>query len=460
MRRAASSPRWAWVVLTLLCVAAVVVAVLVVGPESAPAAKSRTVTAERGVVQSTVSGSGTIQARQTNVNFASAGQLTDVKVKAGQHVVEGQVLAHVKSQSAELSLEQAEAQLRSAQASLDSAEAQATASTASSATATTSANEGASGPTGPSQNQSQSQNQSSNSNSNSNSASSQASKQAAVAQAQAQVDSAEAAVENAQQGVSDTTLTSPVSGTVASVNAGVGDYVSGGGSSNASAQSSSNNSNSSSNNNSSSQSNSSSSGSAFIVIVDMNHLDLVVPFSESDIHKIKLHQPATVSVNALPEEQIAASVTSIDTLPTTNNSVTSYNVTFRLDQHASGIKPGMSASATVVVERVDDAVNVVTAAISRGVGGSTVTVVKDGKAVRQQVSTGITGDSTTQILSGLNAGDQVQVPIVTNSATAGGGTGTGRLGGGDLGGGLGGGGGGAFRVGGGGGFAGPPGGGP
>jgi macrolide-specific efflux system membrane fusion protein len=451
MRRAASSPRWAWVVLTLLCVAAVVVAVLVVGPESAPAAKSRTVTAERGVVQSTVSGSGTIQARQTNVNFASAGQLTDVKVKAGQHVVEGQVLAHVKSQSAELSLEQAEAQLRSAQASLDSAEAQATASTASSATATTSANKGASGPTGPSQNQS------SNANSNQSSAQSQASKQAAVAQAQAQVDSAEAAVENAQQGVSDTTLTSPVSGTVASVNAGVGDYVSGGGSSNASAQSSSNNSNSSSNNNSSSQSNSSSSGSAFIVIVDMNHLDLVVPFSESDIHKIKLHQPATVSVNALPEEQIAATVTSIDTLPTTNNSVTSYNVTFRLDQHASGIKPGMSASATVVVERVDDAVNVVTAAISRGVGGSTVTVVKGGKAVRQQVSTGITGDSTTQILSGLNAGDQVQVPIVTNSATAGGGTGTGRLGGGGLGGGLGGGGGGAFRVGGG--FAGPPGGG-
>ena len=53
MRRATSSPRWTWVVLTLLCAGAVVVAVLVVGPESAPASKSRTVTAERGVVQST-----------------------------------------------------------------------------------------------------------------------------------------------------------------------------------------------------------------------------------------------------------------------------------------------------------------------------------------------------------------------------------------------------------------------
>ncbi|HXD58813.1 MAG TPA: hypothetical protein VN606_12875, partial [Thermoleophilaceae bacterium] len=70
MRRAASTPRWVWVVLTLLCAGAIVVAVLVVGPESAPAARSRTVTAGRGVVQSTVSGSGTIQARQTNVNFA------------------------------------------------------------------------------------------------------------------------------------------------------------------------------------------------------------------------------------------------------------------------------------------------------------------------------------------------------------------------------------------------------
>src|SRR4051812_610341 len=222
MRRAASSPRWAWVVLTLLCVGAVVAAVLVVGPESAPAAKSRTVTAERGVVQSTVSGSGTIQARQTDVNFASAGRLTDVKVKAGQHVVEGQELATTDPRSAELTLEQAEAQLRSAQAGLSSAEAQ---QVSSSQSANSSASKGATGPS--SQNQNQKQNQSSG-------GTPAASKQASIDQAQAQVDSAEAAVENAQQGVSDTTLTSPVSGTVASVNAGVGDYVSGGGSSNAS----------------------------------------------------------------------------------------------------------------------------------------------------------------------------------------------------------------------------------
>jgi len=441
MRRAASTPRWVWVVLTLLCAGAIVVAVLVVGPESAPAARSRTVTAGRGVVQSTVSGSGTIQARQTNVNFATGGQLTSVKVKEGQHVVEGQALATIKSQSAELSLEQAQAQLSAAQASLASAEAQKVASSSSSTQ--TSANRGPTGPQGESQNQGQSQ----------SSGVSAAQKQASIDQAQAQVDSAQAAVENAEEGVSDTTLTAPVSGTVASVNAGVGDFVSGGGSSNSGQQSSSSNSSSNNNSNSPSQG-SGNSSSAFIVIVDMNHLELVVPFSESDIHKVRLHQPATVSVNALPEEQLAATVTSIDTLPTTNNSVTSYDVTFRLDQHAGGIKPGMSASATVVVQRVEDAVNVVTAALSRGGGGSTVTVVKDGKAVRQTVTTGITGDTTTQILSGLNAGDEVQVPIVTSGAVAGG-SNTGRFGagGGALGGALGGAGGGPqiFRGGGGGG---------
>src|SRR3954453_1142645 len=181
MRRATRSPRWTWVVLTLLCAGAVAGAVLVVGPESAPAAKSRTVTAERGVVQSTVSGSGTIQARQTDVNFASAGRLTDVKVKAGQHVVEGQELATTDPRSAELTLEQAEAQLRSAQAGLSSAEAQ---QVSSSQSANSSASKGATGPSSQNQNQNQSQSQS-----QSSGGTTAASKQASIDQAQALVDS-------------------------------------------------------------------------------------------------------------------------------------------------------------------------------------------------------------------------------------------------------------------------------
>jgi macrolide-specific efflux system membrane fusion protein len=195
------------------------------------------------------------------------------------------------------------------------------------------------------------------------------------------------------------------------------------------------------------------------VISDIDHLRLEVPLSESDIHRVAVNQPASVTVNALPGEKLAAHVAAIDNMPTTNNGVVSYTVTLALDQSESGLKPGMTASAQVVVSQIDGVVTVPSSAISRRGIASTVTVVSGGKKSVRPVVTGITGDSTIQVISGLTAGQQVAIAIPTGSAR---GAGAGGLGGGGLrglGGGLGGGGGGF--GGGGGGFrrAGGPGGG-
>ena len=202
---------------------AIVAAVLVVGPtSSSQASRARTVTAEKGVVQSTVSGSGSLQVQETDVNFADSGQLVEVKVKPGQHVVEGQVLARIKSNDQRLALDQAEANLTSAEAKLRQAEASASASTTTqtSAVATASAKQGPTGTTGPSGsggggnsgsgnsgsgNSSSGQNQSS----AANSAATQAANEANIASAQAGVDSAQAAVDSAQQALAATELTAP-----------------------------------------------------------------------------------------------------------------------------------------------------------------------------------------------------------------------------------------------------------
>jgi len=122
------------------------------------------------------------------------------------------------------------------------------------------------------------------------------------------------------------------------------------------------------------------------------------------------------------------------------------------------VKPGMSATAQVVVSQATGAVSVPTTAISRTGGQSTVTVQRDGKDVVTPVTTGLVGDSTTQILSGVNPGDQIVITQHLNlGSTSTGGTGSttglGGLGGGGLGRALGGGGGGLFSGGGGGGFA-------
>ena len=106
--------------LVLACIALIVVAYTAVGPPSSsvdPA--TRTSTAKYGVVQSTVSGSGNVQsADQLNLGFKTSGTVTHIYVSQGEHVTEGQLLATLDPQSAEVTLEQAKASLQAAEANL------------------------------------------------------------------------------------------------------------------------------------------------------------------------------------------------------------------------------------------------------------------------------------------------------------------------------------------------------
>jgi multidrug efflux pump subunit AcrA (membrane-fusion protein) len=209
---------------------------------------------------------------------------------------------------------------------------------------------------------------------------------------------------------------------------------------------------------SSSSSSSSSSTKPFIELTELHGFQVVVPLSESEVVHVHVGQLATVTVEALEGRKFAAHVVSVAIESTSNSGVVSYNVTFQLEQPESGIKPGMSATAQVVISQAEG-VNVPTSAIS----GGSVTVVQGGKQVRRRVVTGLAGNSSTIILSGLKAGEEVALPVTSSAGSTsllsklgggkGGGLGggLGGLGGGQGGGGFGGGaggGGGAARGGG------------
>jgi multidrug efflux pump subunit AcrA (membrane-fusion protein) len=114
--------RASWLVYALgaLCAGAIVAAVLVVGPASGSTTTvTRTATVAQGVVQSTVSGSGNLQAAsQLNLGFKTSGTVTNIYVSQGEHVTQGQLLATLDPQSSEVTLEQAKASLLSAEANL------------------------------------------------------------------------------------------------------------------------------------------------------------------------------------------------------------------------------------------------------------------------------------------------------------------------------------------------------
>jgi multidrug efflux pump subunit AcrA (membrane-fusion protein) len=512
-----TSASWAVYLLGALCAGAVAAAILVVGPASgSQTTRSRTATVANGVVQSTVSGSGNLQASsQLNLGFKTSGTVTHIYVHQGEQVAEGQLLATLDPQSAEVTLEQAKAALQSSEAALAKEEetggessagqnasgSGASASAASLAgptgptgtpttpatTTPTGSSPANTGPTKSSQGKATpvtqkgeskktgtsgsskggSSTSTSSSSTSPSSSVSPATREANLASARAAVKSDTLTVQGDEQAVQNTKLYAPEDGTIVSLSGQVGETVSGSGTTKASTSSASSSGGSgstatgaagastgarSSAASTSSTSASSSSSSAFAVLSDLNSMQLVVPLSESEISDVKQGQIATVTVEALEGVKLAAHVSEVAILSTSNSGVVSYDVTFQLDQMESGLKPGMSATAEVVVKQAEG-VNVPSTAIS----GGSVTVMEGGKQARRAVVSGLKGNSSTIILSGLKAGEKVVLPVATSTST----TSSGRLGGlgrtgglggagGGLGGGAGGLGAGAFLRGGGG----------
>ncbi len=510
---------WLNYVLGLLCLGAIVAAVLVVGPASGSStAVTRTAKAAEGVVQSTVSGSGNLApASQLDLGFKTGGTVTNIYVTQGQLVTQGRLLATLDPQSAEVTLEQAKAALQSAEANLareeetdgegstgssnsaagngasataasvhraSAAEAslQSTApagtspgssavttptanspstttpSTTAPATATTPATTpttattptSASSPrtTAPSDTAPTSaattktspststkvahehERQTGSSGSSSGSTLSTATREANIASARAAVKSDKLTVQSDEQAVQNTKLYAPEDGTIVSLSGQVGEVVAASGTTKSSSSSSASSSSGSgassavgaavtgrssaaSSGSGSSGSGSSSSSTPFAVLSDLSSMQLVVALSESEIGHVKVGQIATVTVEALEGRKLAAHVSEVAILSTSSSGVVSYDVTFTLDQMEAGLKPGMSATAEVVVKQAEG-VNVPTSAIS----GGSVTVARNGKDVRQRVVAGLAGNNSTIVLSGLKAGETVVLPAASSTSSA------------------------------------------
>ncbi len=480
---------WLNYILGILCAGAILVAILVVGPASgSQTAATRTAKATLGVVQSTVSGSGNLQpSSQLNLGFKTSGTVTHIYVSQGEHVTEGRLLADLDPSSAEVTLEQAKAALLSAKATLakeeetegegsstpkgENAKASSRGASKQSGSSTTSPGSSATpqSPTSQSSTSQSSTSQSSTSQSPTSQSStatvSAATREANLASARAAVKSDELTVRSDEEAVADTKLYAPQDGTIVTLSGQVGEVVSASGTTRSSSSSSSSGSSGSgtsaasgtgrsgagagstgATDSSSSSSSSGSSSSPFAVLSDLSSMHLVVALSESEIGNVKVGQIATVTVEALAGRKLAAHVSEVATLSTSSSGVVSYDVTFQLDQMDAGLKPGMSATAEVVVKQAEG-VSVPSSAISAG----SVTVVRGGKDVRQRAITGLAGNTSTIILSGVKAGETVLLPAATSTSSS---TSlTSRLsrlsGGGSLGGGGGGGGGAAFFRGGG-----------
>lgn len=373
-------------------------------PSSAQA-ESRSTPVRRATVTETVSAAGTLASSYTGAaNFPTAGKVTSIDVKVGDVVSAGQKLATIDSAQAAKQLQVAKANLAVAQNNLDTAE--------------TAENTPATGQSA--QNSQNAQNSAQTAANN-------------VTSAQAKLDQAQLDVQTAQQALDNTTLYAPGAGTVTAINGTVGQQSTGGSSAASQSSSGSGQGGQGSSNSgaasSSSNSSSSSSGSGFITITNMTGLVVNTSVAEIDVSKVKVGQKATVTLNALPDKPVQATVSSVNLTPTTSGSVVSYGAQLALTSPPDGLRPGQSASVVITVAEAQNALSVPAAAVQSAGGTNLVTVQENGRNVPRQVQVGLRGESTVQITSGLTDGDSVVLTATAPTGSTGGNNRTGGTGG-------------------------------
>jgi hypothetical protein len=169
-----------------------------------------------------------------------------------------------------------------------------------------------------------------------------------------------------------------------------------------------------------------------MTLSNLSTLEVATGFPEADAVKVKVGQPASVTLDALTgSSAVSGTVTAVSPVSTVVSNVVTYDDTITLTDPPSDVDSGMSATVAVTVASASNVLELPSSAVTTVGRLSTVQLDKNGKQTSQTVTTGLVGDTTTQITSGLSAGEVVVEPSVTVSGTSGTattGTGTARSG--------------------------------
>jgi HlyD family secretion protein len=101
----------------------------------------------------------------------------------------------------------------------------------------------------------------------------------------------------------------------------------------------------------------------FTVARDLTQLTLYVDIDEADIGKLHEGQEATFTVGAWPTRKFPSKVTSVHNLPTAGQAVVTYQAVLAVDNKELLLRPGMTATASIVTSDRADVLMVPDAAL-------------------------------------------------------------------------------------------------
>jgi len=304
--------RWIWIGAALLLLALLVLLALGRKPQ---AVKYTTQAARRGNLVVVVSATGTLEpVKKVDVGIEVSGTISKVEADYNDQVKVGQVLARLDTSRLEAQAQQNEAALQAAQAKV--VQAQASVEEAQAQLARLNRVKELSGGKMPSQTDLDA--------AKANLArykADEASSKAAVAQAQA-------ALNVNRTDLTKAVITSPINGVVLKRSVEPGQTVA------ASFQ----------------------SPTLFTLAEDLTQMELQVDVDEADVGQVRDGQEATFTVDAYPDRTFPARITQVRYGSQTVEGVVTYKTVLNVDNSSLALRPGMTATAVITVNKREDVV--------------------------------------------------------------------------------------------------------
>ena len=101
----------------------------------------------------------------------------------------------------------------------------------------------------------------------------------------------------------------------------------------------------------------------FVIAEDLRELELSIEIDEADVGKIMEGQAARFTVDAYPDEEFPAEITQVRYAPISSVGVVTYESILSVDNADLRLRPGMTATAVITVQQIDDALLVPNAAL-------------------------------------------------------------------------------------------------